>query len=171
MAYRAKKANLRVEVRRTQAMRRVTGIGGIFFKAKDPQNLSAWYEKHLGMNSHFPAPVQFNWRDADDPSRKGYTVWAPFPADTSYFEPSQAAFMVNFRVEKLDNLLETLRQEGVLVDPKREDSAYGRFAWIMDPEGNRIELWEPPPEGKQRSKKRKKEKAGKKKPSARKTRA
>jgi hypothetical protein len=79
--------------------------------------------------------------------------------------------MVNFRVEKLDNLLETLRQEGVLVDPKREDSAYGRFAWIMDPEGNRIELWEPPPEGKQRSKKRKKEKAGKKKPSARKTRA
>jgi catechol 2,3-dioxygenase-like lactoylglutathione lyase family enzyme len=136
-------------------MKRVTGIGGIFFKSRDPENLSTWYEKHLGMKSRFPAPVQFDWRDEKNPSRRGYTVWAPFPADTRYFEPSQAGFMVNFRVENLDALLETLRLEGVLIDPKRENSAYGRFAWIMDPEGNRIELWEPPPEKKKRQSARK----------------
>jgi predicted enzyme related to lactoylglutathione lyase len=124
-------------------MKRVTGIGGIFFKAEDPEKLSAWYEEHLGMKPQPPAPVQFHWRDARNPRRTGYTVWASFPADTKYFEPSQASFMVNFRVANLDALLEALRREGVTVDSQREDYEYGRFAWIMDPEGNRIELWEP----------------------------
>lgn len=148
-------------------MKRVTGIGGIFFKARDPQALSAWYEKHLGMKSRFPAPVQFDWRDVKNPAQKGYTVWAPFPADTRYFGPGEASFMVNFRVGNLDTMLEALRREGVTVDPKREDSAYGRFAWVLDPEGNRIELWEPPSARKAQTRKPKKRQAGKKSPSRR----
>jgi len=148
-------------------MKRVTGIGGIFFTAKDPEKLSAWYEKHLGMKPQPPAPVQFHWRDAKDPRQTGLTVWAPFPADTKYFEPSQASFMLNYRVANLDALLEVLRREGVAVDPKREDYDYGRFGWIMDPEGNRIELWEPTPERKtiktRRAKKRIAPRKGKRK--------
>ncbi|MDE3135197.1 MAG: VOC family protein [Acidobacteriota bacterium] len=151
-------------------MKRVTAIGGIFFKSRDPQALSDWYEKHLGMKSRFPAPVQFDWRDAEDPSQKGYTVWAPFPADTTYFEPSHASFMVNFRVENIDAVLDALRKEGVSIDPKREDSPYGRFAWVMDPEGNRIELWEPPPEKKIQKARKPAKRPGKRKKSPRKKR-
>jgi predicted enzyme related to lactoylglutathione lyase len=125
-------------------MRRVSGLGGIFFKADLPDKLYAWYEKHLGLQRQAEEAVVFNWRQADDPGKSGMTVWAIFPKDTKYFDPSRSSFMMNFIVEDLDGLLAALREEGVEVDPKREDYDYGRFAWIMDPEGNRIELWEPP---------------------------
>ena len=125
-------------------MKRVTGIGGIFFKAKEPKKLSEWYGTHLGLK---PDPegagVLLRWREFDDPEREGMTVWSVFKDDTKYFDPSRAPFMINYRVDDLDALLEALRAEGVEI-AKREDSDYGRFAWIMDPEGNRIELWEPP---------------------------
>jgi len=87
--------------------------------------------------------VAFPWREADYSERKAHTIWAPFPADTRYFDPSKSAFMVNYRVENLDALLEQLHHEGVTIDDKREESKFGKFAWIMDPEGNRVELWEP----------------------------
>ena len=126
-------------------MKRATGIGGIFFKAKDQKKLSEWYDKHLGLS---PDPsgggVLLSWRELDDPERVGMTAWSVFKDDTKYFDPSRAPFMINYRVDDLDALLETLRAEGVEIDPKRENADYGRFAWIMDPEGNRIELWEPP---------------------------
>jgi predicted enzyme related to lactoylglutathione lyase len=124
-------------------MRRVTGIGGVFFKSKDPGRLSAWYEKHLGLKSQDNV-VFFRWRDADTDA-PGTTLLSFFPQDTQYFAPSPSPVMMNYRVENLDALLEILRAENVQVDEKREDSEYGRFAWITDPEGNRIELWEPPP--------------------------
>jgi predicted enzyme related to lactoylglutathione lyase len=120
-------------------MRRVIGLGGVFFKARDPEALYAWYEKHLGIkrdDSH--SAMFFNKGDED-----GLIVWSIFPADTKYFEPSQSPLMINYRVENLDALLAALTAEGVQVDPKREEHDYGKFGWIMDPEGNRIELWEP----------------------------
>ena len=121
-------------------MKKVTGIGGIFFKAKDPEQLRAWYRKHLGIESESWG-FTFSWQD--DPQKDGgQTVWSVFPADTKHFEPSHSSFMINFRVEDLDWLLTQLRAEGV--DSKMEASEFGKFGWIMDPEGNRIELWEPP---------------------------
>lgn len=125
-------------------MKRVTGIGGIFFKAKDTRKLQTWYKKHLGIPLD---PTwggwQFHWRDAKNPKKKGYTVWSAFDAGTDYFKPSKKSFMFNFRVSNLDRVLAGLKQEGVWVDPKTEDTPYGKFGWIMDCEGNRIELWEP----------------------------
>ena len=126
-------------------MQRVTGIGGIFFKAANPASLYDWYEKHLGIKQDAPGQgAAFHWRDASDPEKPGMTAWSIFPETTKYFDPSKSTFMINYRVENLDALLEVLRAEGVEIDPKREDHDYGRFAWITDPEGNKIELWEPP---------------------------
>ncbi len=125
-------------------MERVTGIGGLFFKAEDPEKLKTWYSEHLGLAPNDHGTVAFEWRDLDEPERVGSTLWAPFKRDTTYFDPSLKPFMVNFRVADLDALLEQLREEGVEVDDKVEEYEYGRFGWIMDPEGNRIELWEPP---------------------------
>jgi len=127
-------------------MKRVTGIGGIFFKSENPRKLYDWYERHLGIKADPNSGAMFNWRDAEDPSKKGMTIWSIFPAATKYFDPSRSSFMLNYRVEDLDGLLAALKEEGVEIDPKREDYQYGRFAWIMDPDGNRIELWEPPKE-------------------------
>jgi catechol 2,3-dioxygenase-like lactoylglutathione lyase family enzyme len=124
------------------AMERVTGLGGVFLKADDPERMYGWYEKHLGL-AREEGVVLFHWRQAADPEKPGMTVWSLFPRDSKYFDPSRASFMINFRVADLDGLLAALRAEGVTVD-KREDSEYGRFAWIIDPEGNRVELWEPP---------------------------
>lgn len=122
-------------------MKRVTGIGGIFFKAKDPEKLRAWYQKHLGLELGADGSVVF---DCPEEQRKAaQTVWFLFPDDTKYFDPSSAPFMINYRVENLAGLLEQLRSEGVEVDERVEVYEYGRFGWVMDPEGNRIELWEP----------------------------
>jgi predicted enzyme related to lactoylglutathione lyase len=125
-------------------MKRVTGIGGIFFKSPDPKKLYDWYELHLGIKHEPHTGAIFHWRDAGDSAKEGMTIWSIFPAGTKYFDPSRSSFMLNYRVEDLDGLLKVLAEEGVEIDPKREDSDYGRFAWIMDPDGNRIELWEPP---------------------------
>jgi len=123
-------------------MERVTGIGGIFFKSDDPKKLYEWYEKYLGIKVDPQYGKMFEWQQKD--GKPAGTAWSIFPRDTKYFDPSRAGFMVNYRVDDLDALLEALRAEGVWIDPKREDADYGRFAWITDPDGNRIELWEPP---------------------------
>ena len=124
------------------SMRRVTGLGGIFFKADDPEKLYQWYEQHLGIQRKAEG-VTFPWRDADNPEKEGLTAWAIFKRDSTYFDPSRAQAMINYRVDNLDAVLEALQAEGVEIDPKREDYDFGRFAWIFDPEGNKIELWEP----------------------------
>jgi predicted enzyme related to lactoylglutathione lyase len=118
-------------------------LGGVFFKAENPEKLYEWYEKQLGIKQDVPGQgVPFRWKEDGDPV--GCTVRSIFKPDTKYFQPSTKPFMLNFRVGDLDGLLERLRGEGVWIDPHREDYNYGRFTWIMDPEGNRIELWEPP---------------------------
>lgn len=123
-------------------MKRVTGIGGIFFKCRDPEKAKAWYEEHLGIPSDEHG-VTFAWNPVNEPGKKVVTVWSPFAQDTFYFAPSNKPFMINYRVEKLEALLEALREEGVEVIGEVEEHSYGKFAWIMDPEGNKIELWEP----------------------------
>ncbi|MEO3690479.1 VOC family protein [Roseateles paludis] len=122
-------------------MKRVTGIGGIFFKARDPQALAAWYRQHLGLAVEDWGGVAFKWAD-DSPS--GTTIWSPFKDDTGYFAPSTAPFMINFRVADLHALLAALRAEGCQVLEKVDESEYGKFGWVIDPEGNKLELWEPP---------------------------
>ncbi|HBB97206.1 MAG TPA: glyoxalase [Blastocatellia bacterium] len=123
-------------------MGRVTGIGGIFFKAKDPEKLKAWYRTHLGIESESWGAV-FDWRD-DPRSDDGSTAWSVFTEESKHFEPCQKPFMINYRVDDLDGLLTQLRAEGVEVDAKTDESEFGKMGWAMDPEGNRIELWEPP---------------------------
>lgn len=105
----------------------------------------AWYKKHLGLKpeSEGSSNSMFYWREMDDSKRIGYTVWAIFSNETKYFDPSSSSFMINYRVQDLDHVLEQLRREGVMVDEKREEYEYGKFGWIIDPEGNKIELWEP----------------------------
>jgi predicted enzyme related to lactoylglutathione lyase len=128
-------------------MKHITGIGGIFFKANDPEKLGTWYKKHLDLEVEEYGGVTFRDGAANTgpaPKRQAYTVWSPFSADTDYFAPSDKPFMINFRVADLDALLAKLRAEGVTVDERTEKSEFGYFGWAMDPEGNRIELWEPP---------------------------
>ena len=125
-------------------MKRVTGIGGIFFKAKDPQALGAWYAKHLGIAVEEWGGAAFKWGTAEKPASAGTTIWSPFKEDTEYFLPSKSSFMINYRVDDLRSLLATLRSEGCKVDDKVEESEYGKFGWVMDPEGNKVELWQPP---------------------------
>ena len=122
-------------------MKRVVGLGGIFFKSKDPKALYEWYRRHLGIESSADGSGAM-WA-TDHPEVPVFNVWAIFPHDTNYFAPSQSTFMINFRVDDLDALLKTLREEGVQVDDKVEDYDYGKFGWVIDPEGNRVELWEP----------------------------
>jgi predicted enzyme related to lactoylglutathione lyase len=125
-------------------LKRVTGIGGIFFKPNDPEKLRNWYRLHLGTECEKENGAIFKWRKGDYPNSERYTVWSPFPEDTDYFAPSTKPFMINLHVENLDEVLAQLKREGVDVDPKVESYDYGKFGWIMDPEGNRVELWEPP---------------------------
>jgi catechol-2,3-dioxygenase len=125
-------------------MKRVTGIGGIFFKSENTDKLYGWYEKHLGIKRMPGNGVMFEWKEKESDAG-GYTLWSLFSRDTKYFDPSRASFMVNYRVEDMDALLALLSEEGVEI-AGREDSEYGKFAWVMDPEGNRIELYEPPKE-------------------------
>jgi catechol 2,3-dioxygenase-like lactoylglutathione lyase family enzyme len=125
---------------------RVTGIGGIFIKARNPTVLAAWYSDNLGVpRAEGPIPPLFRWRDHEDPTRAGTTVWGLFRADTKYFAPSTAPFMINYRVNELERLLARLRTAGITVEPKVVDDFNGKFGWVMDPEGNKIELWEPKP--------------------------
>jgi len=127
-------------------MKRVTGVGGIFFKSDDAEKLYQWYEKHLGITRAADGSgVSFAWREPDNPEKQGMTIWSVFPRHSKYFDPSKSPFMINYRVDDLDGLLKALAEEGIECAPA-EDSDYGRFAWIMDPDGNRIELWEPPKE-------------------------
>lgn len=121
-------------------MGKVIGLGGIFFKSGDPKALSEWYARHLGLPVHPWGGASFD----EDESRKGQTLWTPFAEDTTYFGPSAQSFMINFRVDDLDSLLAQLRDAGVEVEPRVDDSEYGRFGWIKDPDGNRVELWQPP---------------------------
>jgi catechol 2,3-dioxygenase-like lactoylglutathione lyase family enzyme len=122
-------------------LEKVTGIGGVFFRAQNPNGLSAWYRDHLGVAAD-EGHASFLWREHEQPNTVGRTEWCAFPADTDYFGPSKQAFMVNYRVANLERMLDQLRRKGVKVE-RVEDYDYGRFAWITDPEGNRIELWEP----------------------------
>ena len=125
-------------------MQRVTGIGGVFFKAKDPKALGEWYQRHLGIEVEAWGGAAFRWVTPDNPTGTGTTTWSPFKDDTRYFAPSTASFMINFRVADLHALLAALRAEGCDVDVKVDESEYGKFGWVMDPEGHRVELWQPP---------------------------
>ncbi len=123
-------------------MNRVTGIGGIFFKAKDPDALGAWYRNHLGLAVADWGGAIFNWGGPG--SEKGMTIWSLFKSDTTYLEPGTADFMINFRVADLHALLDALRSEGCNVVDRTEESEQGKFGWVIDPEGNKVELWQPP---------------------------
>lgn len=125
-------------------MKRVTGIGGVFFKARDPVALRAWYKRHLGIDVQEWGGTAFTWTDADGKPYAGSTVWSVFGASTESFAPSAAPFMINYRVADLHALLAALREEGCDVLDKVEESDFGRFGWVVDPEGNKVELWEPP---------------------------
>ncbi len=125
-------------------MNRVTGIGGIFIKGKDPDRLRNWYRRHLGLDIQDWGGLAFRWHTPERPNLDGSTVWSIMPSTSDYFDPSTAPFMVNYRVDDLRALLAVLREEGCDVDDKVDESEFGKFGWVMDPEGNRVELWEPP---------------------------
>lgn len=120
--------------------KRVTGIGGIFFKSEDPKASRDWYNKHLGLKTD-DYGCSFWWRDQE--GNDAMTQWSPFDKNTKYFEPSKKEFMMNFRVADLQGLLATLKEEGVTIVGEIEEYSYGKFGWILDPDGNKIELWEP----------------------------
>ena len=122
--------------------KKVTGIGGIFFKCKDPEQMRNWYKDNLGLVTNEYGSL-FEFRHADEPNMKGYLQWSPFEEKTKYFEPSEKDFMVNYRVDNIEVLVEALREAGVEVVDSIESFEYGKFVHIMDPEGNKIELWEP----------------------------
>ncbi len=123
-------------------MKKVTGIGGIFFKCKDSKKMIEWYKTHLGLDTN-EWGATFEWSEASDSTKKGSTQWSPFAETTKYFEPSTKDFMINYRVADLEALVEELKKEGVTIVDKIEDSDYGKFVHIIDMEGNKIQLWEP----------------------------
>jgi len=125
-------------------MKRVTGIGGVFFKAKDAPALQAWYKTHLGIDVQAWGGASFEWADLDGKPIGGTTAWLVAPADSNQFAPGSASFMVNYRVADLHALIAALRAEGCNVLDKIDDSEYGIFGWVIDPEGNKVELWQPP---------------------------
>ena len=126
-------------------MRRVIGIGGIFFTAKDPPALRDWYKRHLGIDVQGWGGAVLPWTDADDKPASGSTVWSISPQGGESFAPSASPFMVNYRVEDLHALVKVLKEEGCNVLEGTDESEYGKFAWVLDPEGNKVELWQPPP--------------------------
>lgn len=123
-------------------MKKVTGIGGVFFKCKDPKKITAWYQKHLGLNTN-PYGATFEWYEGADSTKKAQTQWTPFSETTTYFEPSSKDFMINYRVENLEALVEELKNNGVTIVDSIETYDYGKFIHILDEEGNKIQLWEP----------------------------
>lgn len=122
-------------------MKKVIGLGGVFFKCKNPDTLKKWYQEHLGINSETWG-AQFYWKD-DPNANSAYSVWSPFKTESNYFSPSQSSFMINYRVHDLSALLEELIKSGIHPIGEPEENEFGKFAWIMDPEGNKLELWEP----------------------------
>ena len=125
-------------------MKRVTGIGGIFFKAKDAPALQAWYKRHLGIDVQEWGGAAFEWTGADGKPAGGTTIWSIAAAESDQFAPSPALFMINYRVEDLYALVAALKAEGCNILDKIDDSDFGKFAWVIDPEGNKVELWQPP---------------------------
>lgn len=123
-------------------MKKVTGIGGIFFKCKDPKKVREWYQKNLGLNTN-PYGSVFEWYQGADSTKKGFSQWSPFKETTKYFEPSAKDFMINYRVADLVSLVEQLKKDGVIICDTIEEVSYGKFVHIMDIENNKIELWEP----------------------------
>lgn len=123
-------------------MKKVTGIGGVFFKCQDPDGVKAWYKEHLGFDTD-QWGTNFEWRKSGDPDKKGFTQWSPFSDKTEYFQPSTKEFMINYRVENIEELVKELRQSGVTICDEIETFEYGKFVHILDVEGNKIELWEP----------------------------
>src|SRR6478672_7678143 len=128
--------------RNNKSFKKATGIGGIFFKCKDPKKVREWYKTHLGLETNAYGAV-FEWRQGADSSQKGFSQWSPFNEKTKYFEPSSKEFMINYRVDNLEALIEQLRKDSVTIVDKIEAVSYGKFVQIMDNEGNKIELWEP----------------------------
>ncbi len=125
-------------------MKRVTGIGGIFIKSRDPARLRDWYRKHLGIQFEEWGGFAFHWKGPENPDGVGTTVWSIFDASSNYFDPSTAPVMVNYRVDALHSLIAALRAEGCQVMDKVDESEYGKFGWVIDLDGNKVELWEPP---------------------------
>ncbi len=124
---------------------RVTGLGGLFFRSRDPKGTIEWYRQHLGIDAADWGGLAFQWLEKDKPTETGYTVWCAFADDTKYFEPAQQEFMMNFRVVGLDRILNACREQGITIVGDIDEQPNGRFAWILDPEGRKIELWEPVP--------------------------
>jgi len=127
----------------TTKMKKVTGVGFIFFKCKDPKKMAEWYEKNLGLNTNPYGGATFEWYEGDDSTKKAQTQWQPFPETTKYFAPSAKDFMINYRVENLEALVDELKQNGVTIVDSIEKVDYGKFVHILDAEGNKVELWEP----------------------------
>ena len=125
-------------------MKRVTGIGGIFFRAKEPPALRAWYKRHLAIDVQDWGGTAFTWTDSEGKPAGGMTVWSVFPEASNHFAQSNASFMVNYRVDDLHAVITALKAEGCNVLDKIDDSEYGKFGWVIDPEGNKVELWQPP---------------------------
>ena len=125
-------------------MKRALGIGGIFFKAENPEKLARWYERHLGLSidKSFNG-YTFDWKSEKHRPEKGYTLWSPFKSDTDYIKPSSKDFMINFIVDDLEQLLKVLAAEGVEQVDEMQDTEFGKFGWVLDPEGHKVELWEP----------------------------
>jgi catechol 2,3-dioxygenase-like lactoylglutathione lyase family enzyme len=126
---------------KTEQRGRILGIGGVFFKSANRNQMRDWYSTHLGLADKGQG-VMLPWREQDDPQKQHVTVWTLFPASTNYI-PATQPFMINYIVDDMDALLDRLKQEGVKIDPKRIDESYGHFAWIYDSDGNKIELWQP----------------------------
>jgi len=121
---------------------RITGVGGVFFKCRNPDKMRKWYNSNFGLSDdQYGHP--FVWKKKDDPKKNGYTVWNPFDDKSDYFKPSNQKYMINYRVENLEDLIADLRKKGVTIVDEIETFDYGKFGWILDPEGNKIELWEP----------------------------
>jgi predicted enzyme related to lactoylglutathione lyase len=134
--------------REREDSKRVTGLGGVFFKSADPARIIDWYRAHLGIAAEKWGGFAFQWGEKGRPDETGYTVWSSFPDSTDYFSPSDHPYMINFRVADLEALLTALKAEGVEVVGEMQEHPNGKFAWVLDPEGRKIELWEPVPSAK-----------------------
>jgi predicted enzyme related to lactoylglutathione lyase len=121
---------------------KITGIGGVFFKSKDPAAMREWYNNNFGMTSD-QYGMPFTWRKPENPDKKGYTMWNAFDDKSDYFDPSKQKYMINYRVENLEELIKDLKEQGATIVGEILKEDYGSFAWVLDPEGNKIELWEP----------------------------